>query len=112
MLCNFDFCDTTVPCCSSVQEISEIDRETADSLLSEVGLLFSDITKRLGICNTHYNVLLTKNRSKRKSVRCAITAPLAQHRKTVPKAERHISREAMLKIHSKTGTMFSIGTRK
>ncbi|CAC5406365.1 unnamed protein product [Mytilus coruscus] len=56
--------------------------------------------------------ILVKKRSKNKSVRCAIPILLSLHKKTNPRAERNITKDAMMKIHSSTGIVPAIGTRK
>ncbi|XP_076106707.1 uncharacterized protein LOC143075235 [Mytilus galloprovincialis] len=53
---------------------------------------------------------MVKNRSKNKSVRCAIPTLLSHHKKTAPRAERNITKDAMMKIHSSTGIVLAIGT--
>ncbi|CAC5375179.1 unnamed protein product [Mytilus coruscus] len=110
MNCSFSCFDTSVCCSSSYESLCDIDRETSDIVLSEVGLLFCQRTKNFSVCNVHLEKILVKNRSKNKSVRCAIPTLLSHHKKTAPRAERNITKDAMMKIHSSTGIVFAIGT--
>ncbi|CAC5385422.1 unnamed protein product [Mytilus coruscus] len=110
MNCSFSCFDTSVCCSSSYESLCDIDRETSDIVLSEVGLLFCQRTKNFSVCNVHLEKILVKNRSKNKSVRCAIPTLLSHHKKTAPRAERNITKDAMMKIHSSTGIVLAIGT--
>ncbi|CAC5386464.1 unnamed protein product [Mytilus coruscus] len=110
MNCSFSCFDTSVCCSSSYESLCDIDRETSDIVLSEVGLLFCQRTKNFSVCNVHLEKILVKNRSKNKSVRCAIPTLLSNHKKTAPRAERNITKDAMMKIHSSTGIVLAIGT--
>ncbi|CAC5405952.1 unnamed protein product [Mytilus coruscus] len=108
--CSFSCFDTSVCCSSSYESLCDIDRETSDIILSEIGLLFCQRTKNFSVCNVHLEKILVKNRSKNKSVRCAIPTLLSNHKKTAPRAERNITKDAMMKIHSSTGIVLAIGT--
>ncbi|XP_071162572.1 uncharacterized protein [Mytilus edulis] len=110
MNCSLSCFDTSVCCSSSFESLCDIDRETSDIVLSEVGLLFCQRTKNFSVCNVHLEKILVKNRSKNKSVRCAIPTLLSHHKKTAPRAERNVTKDAMMKIHSSTGIVLAIGT--
>ncbi|CAG2231005.1 unnamed protein product [Mytilus edulis] len=110
MNCSLSCFDTSVCCSSSFESLCDIDKETSDKVLSEVGLLFCQRTKNFSVCNVHLEEILVKNRSKNKSVRCAIPTLLSRHKKTAPRAERNITKDAMMKIHSSTGIVLAIGT--
>ncbi|CAC5367570.1 unnamed protein product [Mytilus coruscus] len=110
MNCSFSCFDTSVCCSSSYESLCDIDRETSDIVLSEVGLLFCQRTKTFQFAMFIWRKSWLKNRSKNKSVRCAIPTLLSHHKKTAPRAERNITKDAMMKIHSSTGIVLAIGT--
>ena len=89
-------------------------------ILTEAGILASEITQKFMICSEPYKIFTNQNRSSAKSKLCAIPDIISSHNKENKiyggcygvKADRVISMEKVLEIHSKTGIVVPIGSRK
>ena len=88
-------------------------------ILTEAGILASEITQKFMICSEPYKIFTNQNRSRAKSKLCAIPDIISSHNKENKiyggccgvKADWVVSMEKVLEILTKTGFVVSIGSR-
>ena len=121
--CSFKQKFPSTDCDIAIEQLNNFSNQEQTALLSEVGLIFSNLTanNRISICQNHLLSIqhVQKNRLRNKT--CAIPELLNDHccytktprsKRTAISADRYLTADHILQINQSTGYVLPIGTRK
>ena len=110
MNCNFKNFFDSKDCEGAVYPI--IEDTLCDKILSHVGLILGPITTKYSICDFHKSIIYKKIKCTDKSVLCCVPPMLAIHTEKVPRGDRRLSADLVMKIHQNTGLVLPVGAGK
>ena len=110
MSCKFS---RNTACTGKLRKLESLSPEDTELLLSQHGFLSRSITVQFEICYHHYAQAKEKNRGRWVNRgKCCVPTSIAVHKGTSTTGNRKMTPEILERIHSTTGLVVPIGSRK